>query len=452
MEFMGSPIEKNLVKGNALLIRGPASLRLKSGRLDIVGAEIAFPQTIVIRRGKAVPMISMEDSSIEVLVGEGGDLQEIHENPFPEEWFKAIEEIISMPSDPFKVIIFGATDSGKTTLSTLIANKAIKNGLKTAVVDGDLGQSDIGPPTTLSMALLKRPIVDLFNAKPDKVIFIGAPSPSGREEEVIKGLALLQKEALRLGAQRIVVNTDGWMEGKGAEAYKLSLARRLEPDLVLFLKSEGYVSDLPQRLLEEGIKVRILDSPRGIVRRSREVRRELRELGYRKELRDLVFRTIPLSWLKMEDLILGRGLPIPQERLSELGKELGRRILYGEEGDEGTLLVFEEENPPQKMLEEFSERRGRKVFILQRGIEGGLLIALLGKDGEFKGLALIDEIDYERRSMRLRARYTGPIGAIKIGSVKLDEKMNEVVHFDRCPLSPTCHSKVSQQGREEAQP
>ncbi|MBS7609460.1 hypothetical protein KEJ36_04025 [Candidatus Bathyarchaeota archaeon] len=449
---MESPIEKNLAMGKVLLIKGPASFRLKSGRLDIVGAEVAFPQTIVIRRGKAIPILSMEDSSIEVLLGEGGDLQEIHQNPFPEEWFKAIEEILSMPSDPFKVVIFGATDSGKTTLSTLIANKAIKNGLKTAIVDGDLGQSDVGPPTTISMVLLKRPIVDLFNAKPDKVVFIGAPSPAGREEEVIEGLALLQEEALRLGAQRIVVNTDGWMEGRAAEAYKLSLSRRLEPDVVLFLRSEGVASDLPERLSKEGIKVRILDSPRGIVRRSREIRRELRELGYRKELRELVFRTIPLSWLKMENLMLGKGLPIPQERLSELGKELGRRILYGEEVDEGILLVFEGEKPLQKILEEFSERRGRKVFILQRGIEGGLLTALFGRDGEFKGLALIDEIDYERRSIKLRARYTGPIGALKIGNVKLDEKMNEVVHFDRCPLSPTCHNKVSQQGREEAQP
>jgi polynucleotide 5'-hydroxyl-kinase GRC3/NOL9 len=449
---MGSTLEKNLEIGKGLLIHGSASLRLITGKLDILGAEVAPPQTLVIRRGKAIPVLSLENSSIEVLLGEGGMVQEIHQNPFPEEWFKVIDEILSVPISPFKLAIFGATDSGKTTLCTLIANKAIKKGFRTAVIDGDLGQSDIGPPTTISMALLRRPIADLFNAKPEKIIFIGATSPSGREEEVVEGLFRLQQEALRFGVQRIIFNTDGWVEGKGAEAYKLSLSRRLALDLVLFLRSEGFISDLPERLLEAGIKVRVLNSPAGIMGRSREVRRELRELGYRKELRDLVFRKIPLSWLKMENLILGKGLPIPQERLGELEKELGTKILYGEEGDEGTLLILEKEIPPSKVVEEFSERRGRKVFILQKGLEEGLIAGLLGKDGEFMGLGLIDEIDYNRRSIKLRTRYTGPIEALKIGNVKLNEKMKEVAHFDRCPLTPKCHSKASQQGREEAQP
>ena len=52
------------------------------------------------------------------------------------------------------VLVIGSTDVGKTTFCRFLADAAIGQGLKTAFVDADVGQSQIGPPTTIGMKSL----------------------------------------------------------------------------------------------------------------------------------------------------------------------------------------------------------------------------------------------------------------------------------------------------------
>ncbi len=67
------------------------------------------------------------------------------------EWERAAEAVLARPG---VVMLLGASDSGKTTLGRILAEKLTAAGRTVGLVDGDVGQSSIGPPTTVGLAIL----------------------------------------------------------------------------------------------------------------------------------------------------------------------------------------------------------------------------------------------------------------------------------------------------------
>jgi polynucleotide 5'-kinase involved in rRNA processing len=54
-----------------------------------------------------------------------------------------------------RAMVFGAPDSGKSTLSRYLVYRAFAAGKPAALVDLDLDQSHLGPPATLGLGLLR---------------------------------------------------------------------------------------------------------------------------------------------------------------------------------------------------------------------------------------------------------------------------------------------------------
>ena len=66
------------------------------------------------------------------------DFLHIHES-----WLQLVEAVVSQPGDVF---LLGAPDTGKSTLALFLSEKLSERGLKVSFLDGDLGQSLVGPP------------------------------------------------------------------------------------------------------------------------------------------------------------------------------------------------------------------------------------------------------------------------------------------------------------------
>ena len=62
-------------------------------------------------------------------------------------------------------LVIGVVDAGKTTLVTRLAAALASPGDLVGVVDADLGQSDIGPPTTVGLGLVHGAIDRLDQAE-----------------------------------------------------------------------------------------------------------------------------------------------------------------------------------------------------------------------------------------------------------------------------------------------
>ena len=77
-------------------------------------------------------------------------------------------------------VIVGAGDTGKSTLAAQLASALTARGARVAVVDADVGQSEIGPPTTVGLGAVTGPLTRLRDADLIALEFVGDTSPVRR--------------------------------------------------------------------------------------------------------------------------------------------------------------------------------------------------------------------------------------------------------------------------------
>lgn len=423
-------MNRTVESGKTLLVDGPASVTAVSGKVEVFGSVLRNTRKVVVREGKRLPFAVKETAMFDASLGENASVEEADGNTIPSSWTKAYEELLSLQMRPLTAVVLGAVDSGKTSFCTYLINKLLNEKQRVAVLDGDLGQSDVGPPCTIAYAFVTKPVTDLFNLEARNAFFVGVTSPSKAIDKVMEGLASLRKEILSDNPDFIVINTDGWVEGEDAINYKVQLVEQLGPDIVFCIQQKDGLGSL-LNALEKFRRVPV-DSPSAIRQRSREKRRSLRELGYIKYLRNARVQSIPLSWLKIEanELI---GLSITRENFRQAGRIyelLGMKPLHFAELQDKVCIVIGKRrwiNPDAiKRVEEFTKK---KVVVVRKGEEQGLLTALYDADRKFLGIGVLREIDYRRRVMKIYTRVSKDVSIVATGRVKLDKNLREIAVF-----------------------
>jgi polynucleotide 5'-hydroxyl-kinase GRC3/NOL9 len=140
------------------------------------------------------------------------------------------------------ILIVGSTDTGKSTLARQLFCRLAESGQRVAVLDGDPGQSNIGPPTTMTLGVSLSPPAPekdepTFSPKgPVWRHFVGGTTPSGRMLPIVVGAGRLVRAALRAGAETVLYDTTGLVEpDRGGLYLKLAKIDLLEPSTVIAL-------------------------------------------------------------------------------------------------------------------------------------------------------------------------------------------------------------------------
>jgi len=407
-----------------LLVNGPASVRLVSGEAEILGAPLNISEKIVIRNGKRTPFYIKKETSFDITHGKDAPFEEADGDTIPNSWRKAAEEALAL-GKPSVALVMGAVDSGKTSLCTFLANNALRAKRTVGVIDADLGQSDIGPPTTVGLAYIHKPIRDLFYAKAEEVHFIGLTSPGGAESRVVTCINDFKKRAFQEAKDFLVINTDGWVEGEDAVQYKVMLVEKVVPSIVVGIEGEKELSPILSRLSKPSALT--IETSTAVKKRDRDQRKALRELGYKKHLRNSKVEAFPLSWIKIEGIHSSPSLFLTNERLRKIEEALGVRTVFCEETVEA-ILVFLKRNQSVdfEKLYKAKEVFKKKVEVMHQGDERGLLVGLHDAENEFLGLGVISSIDYRRKVMKVSTPVTREVATIKVGGIKLDNEFREV--------------------------
>jgi polynucleotide 5'-hydroxyl-kinase GRC3/NOL9 len=413
--------------GKTLLVDGPASVTLVSGKAEVFGYALRHMGKVVIRDGKRMPFAVEENATFEISIGETANMEEIEGHTIPPSWNEAYKELEALQTKPVTAMVLGTVDSGKTSFCTYLVNKLLNGERKIAILDGDLGQSDIGPPCTVAYAIVSNPVTDLFNLEAENAFFVGVTSPSKATEKVISGLALLRDDVLRRNPDYVVVNTDGWVEGEDAVNYKAQLIEKINPNVIFYLQQNEKLTPLLSML--KNFKTLKIDSPKTIKQRSREKRRSLRELGYIKYLKNAKVQSIPISWLNIEsDEFLGLNKSFGMmKRDREICELLGMKPLHIAELKEKIYVVIGKGRwiDPER-ISKTEEILGKKVVVTWKGEEEGLLTALYNDERRFLGIGVLREVDYGRKVMKIYTPVSSNISAIAIGKVKLDKNLREI--------------------------
>lgn len=427
----GKHVIKTIGKDKTLLVDGPASVTVTSGKVEVFGAVISGKGKVVIREGKRLPFTAEEKTELDVSLGENASVEEVDGSTIPPSWTEALKEVLETRERPALIMVMGNVDSGKSSFCTYIVNKLLNEKHKVAVLDGDLGQSDIGPPCSVAYNFVAKPVTDLFNLEARNAFFVGVTSPSPAIDKVIEGLVLLKREILDGNPDFVVVNTDGWIEGEDAVNYKIRLVNELTPNLVLCIKQGDELTPLINTL--EKTRKLVVESPSAIKQRSREKRKSLRELGYIKYLKNAKVQSIPLNWVNVEgsELLNISKISEKSKRAGIIYDLLGIKPLHLVELKDKVYVVIgkgrrvSDENI--RRVEQFVEKR---VEVMRKGQEEGALTALYNSERRFLGISVLQEVDYIRKTLKIFTPVSKEIATIVVGKVKLDKNLKETPFFE----------------------
>jgi polynucleotide 5'-hydroxyl-kinase GRC3/NOL9 len=366
----GKLVNQTVERGKTLLVDGPASVSVVSGKAEVLGFPVKGTRRIVIREGKRLPFFVAETASFDISLGENASSEEVDGNTIPPSWVESLEVLMGFQKKPAIAMVMGKADSGKTSFCTYLINNLVSAKQKVAIIDGDLGQSDIGPPCTVAYAFITTPLTELYELKAENAFFVGATSPSEAVSKTIEGLALMKAEILEKTVDFVIVNTDGWVEGEEAVKYKAQLAEKLEPHVVLCIQQKNELEPLLATLTK--FRKIVIDSSSVAKQRSREKRKNLREMSYAKYLTDAKMKSLPLNQLTLEEKT---ALPIKQ------------------------------------------------------GEEGGLLLGLYDGQRKFLGIGILREVDSVRKTLKVLTSVSAKPSSVAFGKVRLDENLKEAPTF-----------------------
>lgn len=409
---MGDGLKKQLQKGDEFILKGPAKLKLIKGKAFF---GTSSERELILKEGEGVVIGCVKDSLLEIHLGSGSEILEkklSKEIKVPRMWYKFQDEISK--AERGTVMVIGRTDSGKTTFTFFLTKKLLEKGKRVALIDSDVGQSDIGPPTTIGLAFADSD--DMMEVlKPQRLYFTGTTSIKNITDHVC-GLSILVEYA-RKRADFIIIDTCGYVSRDGGRNLKNSKLELIRPEFLVGLQKKMELEHLLKLYPQE--KVLRVPISSNVKRISREMRRGLRQIRWRKSFDSFLERMYDLEELRLKNTYFRTGKRIETEIFSKL---LRFECIYAEEIPEGYLLVrrdLKEEYPKEDV-----EFHGETLRILDYGWERNLVCGL-ERDGECLDIGIIKEINYENEMICISSKIMD-FDTVKFGRIKVLENGEEI--------------------------
>ncbi|MDE0042095.1 MAG: Clp1/GlmU family protein, partial [Candidatus Poribacteria bacterium] len=280
----------------------------------------------------------------------------------------------------------------------------VSQGLRVGLVDADVGQSQIGPPTTIGLKILSHnPEWDLLEA--DNLHFVGWISPEGHLLQCVTGVRLMVDAALKAGVNFVVVDTTGYVKSIGAIALKQHKIEIIQPRHLVCIQHSGELDAIVSGFdVSHPIKVHRLSPHQAATSKTSKYRREYRESRVNRYFSETVEALLPF------DQFRGRGTPFFAGRRAN-GKELdllsdlaNTRVLYGEWGHRTLTLISRSD------LSEYGRSQIKSrlslTYLVARTPEyfDGRFVGLVDGNGKMVSVGIIQTADFETNHFKVRCK------------------------------------------------
>ncbi|AAL64054.1 conserved hypothetical protein [Pyrobaculum aerophilum str. IM2] len=408
-----------LKAGDVYRIEGPAKVVVRRGQVYATGVVYTEGQSFTVLRARRLVIKALSESEVELVLGPGALLERVDpREEIIDEWESKTASI-----DPKGVIVIvGMIDVGKSTMTAMLGNKALARGYKVAIIDADVGQNDLGPPTTVSLARLTKYITHLRQLVAEKSIFLQATSLERIWPRAIEQIARAVDFAKRSWqVDTIILNTDGWVLDEEAVVFKRRLIDVIKPSLIIAIQVEKELAPV----LDGYNNVVVLPPPPQVRSRSREDRKIHREMGYGRYIFPPVELAIPLDKIPICNLPIFKGIEIGDELKRILARAIGTGVLKAYQVGNRVYAIIENDAWVVRRVSGF------QVIGLPIDFEKGLLVGLEDAEHFLVGLGVMKRIYYDRRKAIIYTsseveRRIGEVKCIRLGLVRLDDNFNEV--------------------------
>ncbi|MBI3912471.1 MAG: hypothetical protein HY320_16240 [Armatimonadetes bacterium] len=308
------------------------------------------------------------------------------------------EAVAAIATQRGAVLLLGATDTGKTTLARWAANHALAAGRAVALVDGDVGQSEIGSPGTIGLARPEAPFESYASLRARALAFVGDTSPVGHLLAVVGGVQSLLRHALDRGAELILLDTPGLIQGRMGEKLHVATAQATQPTLLVGL-ARGAELDRLVALCEAAcgapsLRVRTppeADRKTALYRKSKRAHQVATYFARARPIELPGAQVIPFDGWPFT------GQPLAAHLLRLAADCLETEIYHAEETPDG-LCFCTAQRPTRTQMVHLQEAFGRRRLVVTPAAWFRyLMVGCLAESGRLAAVGLLQGVNFQRR-------------------------------------------------------
>lgn len=220
----------------------------------------------------------------------------------PREWYDLIE---TLDKEEGIAILLGATDTGKSTLAKFLIFNLCNRGLKVALVDADIGQSFLGPPTTIGYSVFKSDPTWELVLSPPELFFVGSTTPEDYFPIHLKGVKRMVDKASSFGAEVTLVDTTGFILGETGKELKRRKIGLIAPKFLVVLQKSDEIEPLLGPYQENSpYKIIRLPLSDQVKPRTMEERRAYRTEKFQDYFKDSAIQELTIGNVQIEGEVL----------------------------------------------------------------------------------------------------------------------------------------------------
>jgi polynucleotide 5'-hydroxyl-kinase GRC3/NOL9 len=302
------------------------------------------------------------------------------------------------------VLVIGSTDVGKSTFCRFLVERGVSQGLKVGFVDADVGQSQIGPPTTIGFKIFSQK-PDWLDTEADDLYFVGWTSPERHLLQCVTGVRLMVDTALGSGADFIVVDTTGYVEGMGAIALKQHKVELIRPSYLICIRRSSELDPIVVGFdAFDFMQIHQLSPHQAATSKTNTFRRKYREACFDRYFSETVEETLPFEEIRGQRTAFFIGRRANAKELEILSDLTEDRVIYAEWGHRTLALVT------LHVLSNLTQARIKSHLSLTDLVAEipeyfeGRFVGLVNTSGKVLSIGIIKEIDFQTNHLKVRCK------------------------------------------------
>lgn len=348
--------------------------------------------------------------------------------------WNSLADKIALPNQC--VLVLGASDVGKSTFCRFLIDYACAASMNAALVDADVGQSQIGPPTTIGLkhftATIENEIVylpfggygnkhNLPNHKlesdsapsndnieknintTDNLYFVGSLSPNRNLLPMLTGTRLMVDSALNAGSDFIVVDTTGFVHNGAAEMLKQQKIELIRPNHVVCIGR----SKALERIVGcfgnvNWLTIHYLQPHRLVRMKSSEARKRNRLTKFKQYFSDSQPHEVSFEQIRGGRIPFFNGRIANHKELDILSGLTETEIDYAEWGHRSLCLIGRRKlsnhatNSLRNYLSLTTVSAETITYFEKR------LVGMVNEEGVTCGIGIIENVDFEKQVFSIR--------------------------------------------------
>jgi polynucleotide 5'-hydroxyl-kinase GRC3/NOL9 len=244
-----------------------------------------------------------------------------------------------------------------------------------------------------------------LNGEPDDLYFVGWTSPEHHLLQCVTGTRLMVDAAHEAGADFIVVDTTGYIEGIPAIVLKQHKIELIQPNhLICIHRSRELEAIVAGFDGFSAMQIHHLSPHKNVRLKSSEFRRKYRESCFDRYFADSVQETLPFHQIRGQRTPFFIGRAANAKELEILSTLVEDRVLYAEWGHRALTMVTPDALPS------LTQARLKSHFSLTNLVAETpeyferRLIGLVNASGKTIVLGIIEAVDFSANQLKIRCK------------------------------------------------